>query len=108
MSNGYQFTPFGMFPLGAPVPDAGDAVVGATARVETPEPVRQIQATKPAASSFDPGKPLTGKQLVAVARARIKELDKILRAVPALQEERSSLASLILAATPPRKRKGVQ
>lgn len=110
--SGFQFTPYGIFPLGVPVPTAGDEVMGATAAVETTEapepPASSAQKSSAPALRFDPGKPLTGKQIAAMARARIRELDAILRTVPALQAERSSLATLLLAAKTPRKRKGIQ
>ena len=45
-------------------------------------------------------KPMTGRQLVAMARARVREIDHILRGMPSLQAERAQLSALILAASP--------
>jgi hypothetical protein len=107
---GFQFTPFGVFPLGADIPVTSEMVPGAI--IQGAEPDRlvaaPVAARPPAVLTIDPGKPLTGKQLFAMAKARITEIDRQLRTVPALQSERAQLSALMLAAKPPRKRKDVQ
>lgn len=102
----FQFTPMGIIPMGQAAPQLGDAVMGGTARVEGPPPevVRPtygapLAKTGKAAEKFDATKPLTGKQLVQMARSRMREIDKQLSKVDGLREERSSLASLVAAAT---------
>jgi hypothetical protein len=114
---GFQFTPVGIIPLGAPAPDLGDNVAGATVHVPMPEgvaspdasatPLRAMPSAPAAAPDalFDPGKPLTGKELAKAAKARIKVLDRMLRTVPALEEERASLKRLLAAAAPAARKK---
>jgi hypothetical protein len=120
---GFQFTPVGILPLGLPGPNlgeevAGGAVVAQPAQSLQPEfvppvPLRALPAASPklapaptASSSSGATEPLTGKEIARLARARIRALDKILRSVPALEEERASLKRLLAAAAPaPRPRK---
>lgn len=114
----FQYTPFGIIPYGEPVPSTGESVnhaSGETVRVavSAPSSPRASATQSPSASviapAFDPSKPLTGAQLFAAARARIKEIDRQLRSVPALQLERAQLSALMLAAKSTRKpRKNVQ
>lgn len=109
-SHGFQYTPFGILPLDASVPTAGDTVMpGAVASAEaaTVETPAARQAPAPATAARAAG-PITGKQILGLARDRIREIDRLLRAVPALQAERASLQSLVRAATPTHKRKNVQ
>jgi hypothetical protein len=78
-----------------------------------PEALRSRPTAAPSPSvlapAFDPSKPITGAQLFAAAKARIKEIDRQLRSVPALQTERAQLAALMQAAKSTRKsRKNVQ
>ena len=121
----FQYTPFGILPAGAQIPSirfdepapAGKAMEAvASARPPTsppPNPTHILMPVLPSPSTarftIDPGQPLTGKQLMAGAKARIKEIDRQLRNVPALQSERAQLTALVLAATLPRRpRKTVQ
>lgn len=110
--HGYQFTPFGILPLGAAPPALGDVVSGGTAEVPRPADGPQAATTqvtrdqgapaKPAvkaAAGFDPKKPITGRQIVSQARARVREIDRTLRKVDDLRAERASLSALIAAAT---------
>ncbi len=116
---GFQFTPAGILPLGAPTPNFGDEVSPSNVAVQAPEIAREVPpagapvATAPRAkgasaepAAFDPGQPLTGKDLAKAARARIRVLDQMLRAVPALQEERASLKRLLAAAAPRKTKPG--
>lgn len=64
-----------------------------------PQLSRPQVAAAPAVQA-KPGKPMTGRQLVALARARVREIDQILRGMPSLQAERAQLSALILAAAP--------
>lgn len=111
MSNGFQFTPFGVFPLGASVPamepeaiaPGGAAVVEAVHQQaqQQPEAARLLGAAKRLATQpLDPGRPLTGRELMTQAKARIRAIDALLRGVPKLQAERASLARLVQAAAP--------
>jgi hypothetical protein len=105
---GFQFTPFGIIPLGETPPNVGDDVVPGTARVTRPEPTRDVAAARQdfppvppvTAAAISRGTPLKGRDLVAAARARVREITKALRAVPALEAERASLKRLIDAAAP--------
>ena len=108
----FQFTPFGVIPIGAPVPEtATDHVAGANPYVAPP--VERVQvpdyrtALPTAATNAKPAGPLTGKQIAAQCKARIKELDKALAAVPAMQAERTYLRQL-LAAAAAKGKKGLQ
>lgn len=115
---GFQFTPDGIIPLGEAGPNLGENVAPAVVHVRQPEGATSsstapapLRATPPAPAAapdalFDAGTPLTGKELAKAAKARIKVLDKMLRTVPALEEERASLKRLLAAAAPaPRARK---
>lgn len=128
MSGGVQFTPFGMIPLGAPIPQADEVSPGAvpvTPRSAPSEvivpmyaPVRPDpsqtpfamppMAAEPSAHRTTPvtpvAKPVTGRELLKAARARVRELDKILRTMPALKAERDAMQRLVDAATPKRPR----
>ena len=53
----------------------------------------------------DATKPLTGREIRAMAVARVREISRILRAMPQLEAERDQLTALILAASPHRKTK---
>jgi hypothetical protein len=118
----FQFTPGGVIPYGEPVISTGEQVHNASAESVkeiahgplsvTPQSTSRIVSTPVSVSppaAIDPSRPLTGAQLFAGARARIREIDRQLRAVPALQSERAQLAALMLAAKSQRKsRKNVQ
>lgn len=97
MGQGFQYVPgAGLVPLGESVPtsSAPQAPVAVTAPPREPE-----SPAKPAiAVRFDPTHPMTGGELLAVAKARVKEIDRQLRAMPILQSERAQLSSLIIAA----------
>jgi len=110
---GFEFTPWGILPIGAGA-SLGAGTEAAPAVVVRPEPAAPVEritptyptgaapiaASAPARTStlLDPGKPLTGKQLVAVAKARIRELDRMLKQVPAIEAERAELLRLVDAA----------
>ena len=111
MSNehGFQFTPFGILPLNASVPQPSAEFVAPSVvhrqsgeQTSVSPALPQLPAARPVVGSaqarLDPSRPLTGGQLMAVAKARVKELDKILRQVPALEAERAGLQRLIDAA----------
>ena len=116
-SHGFQFTPAGIIPLDQKAPDFGDEVAGGAAprqRAPDPEPEAPAKSAEPTKivpgqyQTFDPTKPLTGRELLAQAKARVKEIDRQLRSVPALQAERARLTALIeaaKAAVPRRSRK---
>lgn len=104
---GFEFTPAGILPLG----QSQNLQVGredvAPPVVKPPSTMPQIAgaATPPATVVTGPAmlpakgdKPLTARELLTLARARIKEIDRQLRNVPALQTERASLQGLISAA----------
>ena len=97
---GYEFTPFGIVPLGTAVHVADDAPAPAVvhpAPAQGPSspvaPPRPPTVAPPASAE-----PLTGKAIAAMARARIREIDKALRNVPALERERDELRALLAAA----------
>jgi hypothetical protein len=122
-AHGFQFTPFGLIRGDQPVPSIKDATaplgaeptalpppvaadLNAQARratISEPTTSHVQQAPPPkqdALSLLHSGKPLTGKQLKAAAKARIKELDKMLATVPRLRAEREELVALVQATTP--------
>ena len=78
------------------------AVVGEVR--ETVTTVTTSHAPPIARSGFDPSRPLTGKDLLGHITARIAEIDRQLRNVPALQSERAQLGALLLAASPKKRR----
>lgn len=104
---GFQYTPFGLFPLDAPVPTATDTMPSSTpsavaeaviAQIERAPRVEQLSLrVEPAPVARD--KPVTGRDILRMAKARVKEIDKTLRAVPALEAERAEMQRLIDAAT---------
>lgn len=114
----FQHTPWGIVPIGTPMPAQGEEVapgIAHSARAVTqasqPQIARSVSTppTPSAAKAVDAktllsaGAPVTGKQLMAAAKARVKELDRLLRQVPALEAERASLLRLIQAAQPTRR-----
>lgn len=119
---GFEFTPLGIVPIGSAV-NVGDQVSGGvvprTTAVqidsEPPSPALPSRALSSLATPRLTGlqdnvasKPLDGKRISALIKARLKELDKLLAAVPALERERSSLKALLAAAAPSKRRKGIQ
>lgn len=112
-AHAFEFTPAGVVPLGThptigdPSAPSGAAVPRALHSVANAEPlflpIREVpgileqRAWPPA-----PAAPVTAKQLLAAARARLRELD---RDVPRLIAERDELRRLLDAARPPRKRR---
>ena len=102
MGQGFQFVPgIGPVPLGESVPVSTDAMppVATMAATKTPQ---AVEAAPVVSSAIDPRKPLTGRQLLGIAKARVKEIDRQLRAMPALQHERAQLSALIHAAQLPK------
>ena len=101
LEHGLQFTPFGVIKIGDPIPvqPTGDTA-GATARVEAPRAEAPRVVAAPMAPALRPDKPLDGREIARLVKARIKAIDTILRGVPALQAERAQLAALLLAASP--------
>src|SRR6185312_14859698 len=108
---GFEWTPAGPVPIGtggqyaagdepsAPVIPRPEAAVPERIEPTYAVPVRPLVAMaataptsappqSPPSPTFDLGKPLTGRQLLTVAKARVKELDRMLRQVPAIQAER--------------------
>lgn len=101
MGQGFQFVPgHGMVPLGESVPTSSTPqapiAMSAPPRERETEPLTKTTSTL----HFDPSRPMTGKELLTVAKARVKEIDRQLRAMPILQAERTQLAALIVAASP--------
>jgi hypothetical protein len=111
-AHAFQYTPFGIIPLGAAIPT--DAGVTEPAPAASPRAAPMRAQTEIAVSDLHDrnsapppktDKPVTGKQLAAAAKARIRELDKYLAAVPAVEAERAGLARLLDAyAAAPTKR----
>ena len=98
---GFQFTPAGVIPLGEKAPDFGEHIAGGAVPLQAEADAAAAQPTKIVPGrypTFDPTKPLTGRELVAQAKARVKEIDRQLRAMPALQNERARLTALLDAA----------
>jgi hypothetical protein len=112
--SGFQFTPGGIVPLGAPVPamteDAAGGFVPASAERPAERDVSAPAAARHAAVVAPSDQPLTGKQILALAKARMRVIAKTLAAVPALERERESLRLLVAAATQqkPRPKKDLQ
>jgi len=114
---GFQFTPYGILPLGAAPPVQSDepapSIVQPAPQVERvvptyapARPLTGVADAKPSAvavpqAGLTADKPLTAKQLKKVAKARIRQLDKILKQMPALEAERASLKRIIDAAEKP-------
>lgn len=126
-NHAFQMTPFGILPLNGPVPNTGDKMnVGGSAidAARTASRAASIVQVRPAIASgpipaqaagrfvLSPGKPMTGRDLMQLAKARVQEIDRQLRSVPALQRERAQLQALVLAASTSgrkrRKAEGIQ
>lgn len=113
---GFQFTPMGIIPLGetAPAatlePDQGRtrALAQQTLAQARPEPSPPrapaphvpMWGVPPVAANGSAGPELSGRDLVKMARTRLRELDKL---VPRLVREREELRRLVDAARPSRK-----
>lgn len=107
----FQFTPNGIVPLGQVAPAPGDTAVSGGAALlaavqrateqhlqgQTVPSTRAVNPVAPQAARPIAGapSPLTGKQLVANIKARIRELDKALAKMPAMQDERAYLQRLL-------------
>ena len=106
-NHGFEFSHMGIVPLGTPyMAVSSDPIPGGLAldRAFAAPPVSAPAQSAPAApataqTASSPAQqgPLKGAQLKQMAKARIKEIDKILRAMPALQEERAELSGLLAA-----------
>ena len=123
MGEGYEFTPLGPVPLGEgqavwnrlggadhvaggavdvaaseeSATDMADAaLVRRAAIAHRPAQPQAVEPARPAAAA-----PVTARTLLAGARKRIRELDALLRRMPALQAERDGLARLVAVASPP-------
>jgi hypothetical protein len=112
--SGFQFTPMGMIPLGAPIPAMPDEVAPGFAPTSDLATIVEASAPPCLAPTGRPGaapvaiqatKPITGRELLKAAKARVRELDKILRTMPALKAEREAMQRLVDAASPVRRPK---
>lgn len=106
---GYQFTPGGIIPLGqaAAAAGAGDEPSPAVVPLAAPALDASPPKNAPPPNAFDASKPLTGKQIAAMARARLREVERTLASVPALERERDGLRH-ILESLAPRRAKRLQ
>lgn len=102
--SGFEFTPFGIVPLGTPMHAVGDQMMAPVIR-SLPESTEAViaQASPPvtkltAPVKVTPTKPVTGKDILRMAKARVKDIDKLLSAVPALEMERAAMQRLVDAA----------
>lgn len=107
---GFQYTPFGVFPLDTAVPTATDTMPSALPSVVAESVIAQLDRAPrvesvslsnrlPEPARVPRDKPVTGRDILRMARARVKEIDKALRAVPTLEAERAEMQRLIDAAT---------
>lgn len=106
----FEFTPFGIVPMGmggrlatGEKMNVGGAALDAThaqrAKTAPPSPAAKGRQVVQGRATLDPGKPLTGREIMQIAKARIQEIGRLLKSVPALQQERAQLQSLVLAAS---------
>ena len=88
-----QWTAGGFVPAGSTIPNTG-AVRGGFIRPEDDEPV----AVTPPPARAPQAKPVTPKGVVAMAKARLREVKSELRRMKALEKEKGELERLIAAA----------
>jgi len=103
MGQGFELSPMGFVPIGTPVSiDTRSNPSGYGALLIAP-PAEVIPVASPAqvaASALQvlrSDKPLTGKEIVAQAKAAIKRIDKQLAEVPDLEQQRAGLRALVAA-----------
>ena len=97
--SGFEFTPGGIVPLGAAViasdpSEPAPAVVRRAAPTESAPIASTTQQSSSASAPprGDAGKALTAKEILAPARARLRELERL---VPTLTKERDMLRALL-------------
>jgi hypothetical protein len=107
VSHGFQFTPAGLLRLDEPVPqwcltgEMAPCGAGIVKAIESRGDVASKPAPAPVVASAparNPNVPLTGKEIVSLTKARVKEIDRQLKAMPALIVEREALRALLVAA----------
>lgn len=91
MSGPLQWTAGGFVPANGHVPNAGETKGGFASSEQEP-PVPTPQARKPAAPKLAP------KNVVALAKARLRDVKIELRRLKALEKEKGELERLIAAA----------
>jgi len=97
--SGFEFTPGGIVAMGAPkAAQAADGVAGATTQlalpaIAPPEPARRAHVEeKPARATLKP------VDVIRLARARLREVEREIRRIRALERERDELRRLLDAA----------
>ncbi len=100
--SGFEFTPQGILPLGAPTSTQGEgAIAGATAQAPPQHAMERVAVRPPVlvvAQRIEQPTHLKPIDVIKLARRRLREVERDIRRIKALERERDELKRLLDAA----------